>query len=60
MICCDRCRAKAKYRDVVDGKNVDLCVDCYSAIEEIRKTFDEIEHDFMKRKVNYIKHIDFD
>ena len=60
MICCDRCRVKAKYHNVVGNKNVDLCVDCYSAIEDIRKTFDEIEQDFMKMKLTHIKHIDFD
>ena len=60
MICCDRCRGKAKYHDTVDDKNVDLCQNCYSTLEDIRETFNKIERDFMKSRFNNIKHIDFD
>lgn len=60
MICCDRCKDKARYNTVVGGQNCDLCSKCYSAYEDIQETFIKIERDFLKMKINNIKHIDFD
>lgn len=60
MIICDRCGNKASFDTFVNGQKHDLCKSCYNKLDELHKTFNDIEGDFMKKTFTSIKHIDFE
>ena len=60
MNICARCCDNAEYIKFVKGEYHYLCANCYRKFDDIEKIFINIERDFMNKKLNSIKHIDFE
>ena len=58
MRICDRCGGPAIYSVYIAGKNQDLCKSCNKKYEELSKVFNDIERDFMEKRINGLTSLD--
>lgn len=58
MRICDRCGKPALYSIYIASKNRDLCKPCNKKYEDLCSVFNDIERDFMEKKINGLTVLD--